>query len=73
MQFFLGGQERNDDLSGRHRWYRMAEVISHTQALACAGIKAKTMVCYDAVTNFQVHNDVETHLIRSLFRDIQSA
>jgi len=64
---------RDDERSATHRWHETVEVISRTDALTYAGIKAKTKVCYEIMTKLKVRNDIETHLIRSLFRDILRA
>jgi hypothetical protein len=69
----VGRGERADDLAAAHQWYEAVEVISRTQALTYAGIKAKTRVCYDVITKLNTHNDTESHLMRSLFRDILGA
>jgi hypothetical protein len=69
----IGREERAADLAATHRWCETVEVISRTQALTYAGIKAKTRVCYDVMTKLGTHNDTERHLMRSLFRDILGA
>ena len=66
-------EEHDDELSLISRWCETVEVISRTQALTYAGIKAKTKVCYDVMTKLKTHNDIEANLMRSLFRDILAA
>jgi hypothetical protein len=69
----IGREEREVYVAATRRWCETVEVISRTQALTYAGIKAKTRVCYDVMTKLGTHNDIEKHLIRSLFRDILGA
>jgi hypothetical protein len=70
---WLTAEECDGNRSGVHRWAETVEIISRTQALTYAGIKAKTKVCYDVMTKLKPHDDIEVHLIRSLFRDILAA
>lgn len=69
----LVAEVRSEDLPAIHRWREMAETLSQTRALTFAGIKAKTMVCNDIISKFEIQSDAESHVIRSLFRDILNA
>jgi hypothetical protein len=68
-----GREVHHDDLAATPQWCETVEVISRTQALTYAGIKAKTRVCYDVITKLETYNGAEIHLMRSLFRDILKA